>query len=223
MAPWARGRRHRVLQRAYPESHPGAPSQTMRCVTPSVLLSCAFSAATTTWSDISALLSALELGGHPMASDLPTSSGSLCTDNRYRCGPSRESRVPQLLGTWCPPCGAEMTLLQELSRNFGVQHLAVVAVNIRESSPLIRVHVDTLGITFFVSSTLKARFSASMASSACLLHSSSLSTDAQWLGRSARETGQALDRSNSSGHSSTNQLHQQSTKNQTIKTNTQNN
>ena len=43
-----------------------------------------------------------------------------------------------------------MALLEDLGRKFGVQHLAVVAVNVRESSPLVRGHVETLGFTFFV-------------------------------------------------------------------------
>lgn len=41
-------------------------------------------------------------------------------------------------------------MLEGLQRELGAQELAVVAVNTREASPLVREYVETLGLTYTV-------------------------------------------------------------------------
>lgn len=124
----------------------------MRCVaTGIVLLSCAFAAPATAWSDMPSLLSALGLGGYSYGERPPGFVGHTVHGQSLSLADLRGKVVVlNFWATWCPPCGAEMALLEDLGRNFGVQHLAVVAVNVRESSPLVRGYVETLGLTFFV-------------------------------------------------------------------------
>ena len=50
--------------------------------------------------------------------------------------------------TWCGPCREEMPSMEQLSRNFGGQSLAVVAVNQRESAALVNKFMRTHGLNF---------------------------------------------------------------------------
>lgn len=50
--------------------------------------------------------------------------------------------------TWCEPCREEMPSMEQLSRNFGGQGLAVVAINQRESAALVNKFMRTHGLNF---------------------------------------------------------------------------
>jgi thiol-disulfide isomerase/thioredoxin len=50
--------------------------------------------------------------------------------------------------TWCAPCREEMPSMDQLSRNFGGQGFAVVAVNQRENAALVNKFMKTHGLNF---------------------------------------------------------------------------
>jgi cytochrome c biogenesis protein CcmG, thiol:disulfide interchange protein DsbE len=50
--------------------------------------------------------------------------------------------------TWCGPCRDEMPSMEQLSRNFGGQSLAVLAVNQRENAALVNKFMKTHGLNF---------------------------------------------------------------------------
>lgn len=113
------------------------------------MLVCALTLSTPTGPDISALLSALALGGYASGERPPDFVGLTVHGQPVRLAELR-GRVVVLnfWATWCPACGAELAQLQEIHRNFGPEHVAVVSVNLREPAPLIRTYVDALGVTF---------------------------------------------------------------------------
>ena len=50
--------------------------------------------------------------------------------------------------TWCGPCREEMPSMENLSRNFGGQGLAVLAINQREDAALVNKFMRTHGLNF---------------------------------------------------------------------------
>lgn len=48
--------------------------------------------------------------------------------------------------TWCGPCREEMPSMENLSRNFGTQGLAVLAINQRENAALVNKFMKTHGL-----------------------------------------------------------------------------
>jgi thiol-disulfide isomerase/thioredoxin len=50
--------------------------------------------------------------------------------------------------TWCGPCKEEMPSMEELSRSFGGQGLAVLAINQRENAALVNKFMKTQGLNF---------------------------------------------------------------------------
>ncbi len=50
--------------------------------------------------------------------------------------------------TWCGPCKEEMPSMEELSRSFGGQGLAVLAINQRENAALVNKFMKTHGLNF---------------------------------------------------------------------------
>lgn len=50
--------------------------------------------------------------------------------------------------TWCAPCRQEMPSMEQLSRSFGGQGFAVVAVNQRENAALVNKFMKTHGLNF---------------------------------------------------------------------------
>ena len=50
--------------------------------------------------------------------------------------------------TWCGPCREEMPSMEQLSRNFGGQGLAVLAINQRENAALVNKFMRTNGLNF---------------------------------------------------------------------------
>jgi peroxiredoxin len=100
-------------------------------------------------ADLSSLLSALDLGGYgreerPPDFVGPTTHGSALTLAELH------GKVVLLTfwATWCPPCGPELTVLESLHRELGVQRLAIVAVNAGESIPVVREYAKARGLTF---------------------------------------------------------------------------
>ena len=101
-------------------------------------------------TELPTLLSALELGGYA-AGELPppfvgrTAHGAALSLRELR----GKVVIVTFWATWCPPCRAELALLEDLSRELG-EEFAVVAVNVRESSPVVREYAAALGLTFAV-------------------------------------------------------------------------
>ena len=50
--------------------------------------------------------------------------------------------------TWCGPCREEMPSMEQLSRNFGAQGFAVLAINQRENAALVNKFMKTHGLNF---------------------------------------------------------------------------
>lgn len=63
--------------------------------------------------------------------------------------------------TWCGPCREEMPSMEQLSRNFGGQGLAVVAVNQRESAALVNRFMKTHALNFSTPLDTDGRVAAS--------------------------------------------------------------
>jgi thiol-disulfide isomerase/thioredoxin len=63
--------------------------------------------------------------------------------------------------TWCAPCREEMPSMEQLSRNFGSQGFAVVAVNQRENAALVNKFMKTHGLNFATPLDTDGRVAAS--------------------------------------------------------------
>ena len=122
-----------------------------RVVSGILLLSYALAAPAAARSDMSSLLSALDLGGYSPGERPPDFVGHSTHGPRVSLADLRgKAVVLTFWAMWCPPCRTELALLEDLHRHLGAQHLAVIAVNVREPSPAVREYVEGLGITFAV-------------------------------------------------------------------------
>lgn len=63
--------------------------------------------------------------------------------------------------TWCGPCRDEMPSMENLSRSFGGQGLAVVAVNQKEDAALVNKFMRTYGLNFTTPLDTDGRVAAS--------------------------------------------------------------
>jgi peroxiredoxin len=63
--------------------------------------------------------------------------------------------------TWCGPCREEMPSMEQLSRYFGGQGLAVVAVNQKENAALVNKFMKTHGLNFATPLDTDGRVAAS--------------------------------------------------------------
>ena len=63
--------------------------------------------------------------------------------------------------TWCGPCREEMPSMDQLSRNFGGQGFAVVAVNTRENAALVNKFMKSHGLNFATPLDTDGRVAAS--------------------------------------------------------------
>jgi thiol-disulfide isomerase/thioredoxin len=63
--------------------------------------------------------------------------------------------------TWCGPCREEMPSMEQLSRNFGGQGFAVIAVNQRENGALVNKFMKTHGLNFTIPLDTDGRVAAS--------------------------------------------------------------
>ena len=50
--------------------------------------------------------------------------------------------------TWCPPCRAEMPVLQEVYKEYEAQGFVILAVNLNESELVLKSFREKLGLTF---------------------------------------------------------------------------
>jgi len=116
-----------------------------------VLLSWALGAPAAARSEVSSLLSALDLGGYAPGEQAPDFVGQTMHGPRLSLGDLRGKVVVLTFwATWCPPCRTDLALLEDLHRHLGAQHLAVIAVNAGEPSPVVRQYVEALSLTFAV-------------------------------------------------------------------------
>jgi peroxiredoxin len=63
--------------------------------------------------------------------------------------------------TWCGPCREEMPSMEQLSRNFGGQGFAVIAVNQRENAARVNKFMKTHGLNFTIPLDTDGRVAAS--------------------------------------------------------------
>jgi thiol-disulfide isomerase/thioredoxin len=63
--------------------------------------------------------------------------------------------------TWCGPCREEMPSMEQLSRSFGGQGFAVVAVNQKENTALVNKFMKTHGLNFAIPLDTDGRVAAS--------------------------------------------------------------
>jgi thiol-disulfide isomerase/thioredoxin len=63
--------------------------------------------------------------------------------------------------TWCGPCREEMPSMEQLSRSFGGQGFAVVAVNQKENAALVNKFMKTHGLNFSIPLDTDGRVAAS--------------------------------------------------------------
>jgi peroxiredoxin len=123
----------------------------IRNLTGFVLLAWALAMSTAARADVSSLLAALDLGGYSPGERPPDFVGHTAHGSRVSLAALRGKVVILTFwATWCPPCRPELAMLEGLQRELGAQELAVVAVNTREASPLVREYVETLGLTYSV-------------------------------------------------------------------------
>jgi peroxiredoxin len=116
-----------------------------------VLLSLALGTPTAAQSEVSSLLSALNLGGYASGEQAPDFVGHTIHGPRLSLGDVRGKVVVLTFwATWCPPCRTDLTLLEDLHRRLGTQHLAVIAVNVQEPSAVVRQYIEVLSLTFEV-------------------------------------------------------------------------
>jgi peroxiredoxin len=100
-------------------------------------------------ANLSSLLSALDLGGYARDERPPDFVG-LTTHGAALTLAELHGKVVLLTfwASWCPPCGPELTVLESLQRELGVQQLAIVAVNAGESMPVVREYSRARGLTY---------------------------------------------------------------------------
>jgi peroxiredoxin len=120
-------------------------------VTGLVLLTQVVAAPTHASSDVSRLLSALELGGYTPGERPPDFVGRTADGKPLSLTDLRGNVVLLTFwASWCPPCRPDMVLLEDLHRTLGSQRLVVIAVNVRERPTVVRDYAAALGLTFAI-------------------------------------------------------------------------
>jgi len=113
------------------------------------LLAQAVAAPATARPDLARLLSSLDLGGYAEHERPPDFTGRTPLGQAISLGDLRgQVVVVTFWATWCPTCREDMAALENVNRSLGGERLAVLAVNVRERSTVVRDYVDTLGLTF---------------------------------------------------------------------------
>jgi thiol-disulfide isomerase/thioredoxin len=97
---------------------------------------------------VAELLKSIGLSKPPMSSapdfNLLDTSGSPVGLSAYR----GKLVLLNFWATWCGPCREEMPSMENLSRNFGGQGLAVLAINQRENAALVNKFMKTHALNF---------------------------------------------------------------------------
>jgi peroxiredoxin len=80
----------------------------------------------------------------------PPDFSSLAADGRRVSLASLQGKVLLLnfWASWCPECRPEMPMFEQLHREFSAQGLAVVGINAREGTSIIREYAKEVGLTF---------------------------------------------------------------------------
>ena len=100
-------------------------------------------------ADLSKLLKALNASGYPSVMHPPEFSG-ITADGRTVSLAGLSGRVVLLnfWATWCLECRPEMAIFERLHRELSAQGLAVVGINAREDTKIIREYAKELALTF---------------------------------------------------------------------------
>jgi len=100
-------------------------------------------------SAVTDLLGALNLSNYPSGMLPPAFSGSAPAGQTVALADLR-GRVVLLTfwATWCVECRPEMPVFERLHRDFAVQGLTVLGVNVREGTGAIEQYAQELGLTF---------------------------------------------------------------------------
>ena len=95
------------------------------------------------------LLKGLNLSGYPSAMQPPDFLG-VTADSQSVSLADLRGRVVLLnfWASWCLECRSEMAAFERLHRELSIQGLAVVGINAREETAIIREYAKELGLTF---------------------------------------------------------------------------
>jgi peroxiredoxin len=127
-----------------------------RAVSWILLVAWTLAASTAASADVSSLLSALDLGGYAKGERPPDFVGHATSGSRVSMADLRGKVVVLTFwATWCPPCKPELAVFENLYRLHDAEQLAVVAVNVRESLPVVRGYAEAQGLTFTVVADLQ--------------------------------------------------------------------
>jgi cytochrome c biogenesis protein CcmG, thiol:disulfide interchange protein DsbE len=94
---------------------------------------------------------------HPPDFNLRDTNGNSVSMSGYR----GSMILLNFWATWCGPCRDEMPSMENLSRSFGGQGLAVVAINQKENAALVNKFMRTHGLNFTTPLDTDGRVAAS--------------------------------------------------------------
>jgi len=114
-----------------------------------IALTTAANAAAAERSALSNLLKAMNLSSYSSTLQPPEFSGVTAAGQKVSLAGLR-GRVVLLnfWAAWCLECRSEMPMFERLHREFSLQGLAVVGINVREGPSTIRQYARELGLTF---------------------------------------------------------------------------
>src|SRR5262245_11132142 len=100
-------------------------------------------------ADLAELVGKLNLSTYPRVTRAPDFSAQT-TDGRTVSLASRHGKVVLLnfWATWCQECRPEMSMFEQLHREFAAQGLSVIGINAREGAAAIRAYASELNLTF---------------------------------------------------------------------------
>jgi thiol-disulfide isomerase/thioredoxin len=111
-----------------------------------VVASCSLAQAEST---VASLLKPLDLIDYSTRPAPPHFDGHTVETRRVSLGDLRGKVVLlNFWASWCAECRPEMPVLERLHRELGPRGLAVVGINLREESQVVRRYAGELGLTF---------------------------------------------------------------------------
>jgi cytochrome c biogenesis protein CcmG, thiol:disulfide interchange protein DsbE len=124
----------------------GARGRRLLC---GLLLLAAAGPATAQTPPLTPLLRELDLRGYPAGTMAPGFNGStLGSEALSLSGLRGKVVVLNFWATWCLECRPEMPVLEQIHREFAPRGLAVIGINTREASRVVRRYATDLGLTF---------------------------------------------------------------------------